>query len=86
MTRNCEKCTATYDDAKCSTLCPHNQFISDEAAKQKDLAISLAGKDLWFAHMQEGVPFRIQSIGHTGMVSLVGMVGEFAPHLFVVKP
>lgn len=81
MQRTCEWCDGKYDDAKCTTICPHEQFISDELAKQKGLAISLR-----FAHMQEGTTFRIQSIGHDGMVSLTGMVGSFAPRLFVEKP
>ncbi len=85
MITYCVKCDINYDDAKATTICPHERFISDEIAAQKDLAFSLLDKDLYFAHMREGVPFRIQSIGHDGMVELRGMVGQFAPHLFVVK-
>ncbi len=85
MKQYCVKCDINYDDAKATTICPHERFISDEMAAQKDLAYSLLGKDLWFAHRQEGEIFRIQSIGHDGMVELRGMVGQFAPHLFVVK-
>ncbi len=85
MITYCKFCDVNYDDAKCTTICPHEQFISDKLAAQKDLAFSLIDKDLYFAHRREGDTFRIQSIGHDGMVELRGMVGQFAPHLFVVK-
>jgi hypothetical protein len=85
MKTYCVKCDLEYDDAKCTTICPHEQFISDDHAAQKDLAFSLIDKDLWFAHIQTGTPFRVQSINHEGMIELQGMSGYFAPSLFVVK-
>lgn len=44
MTRTCVACKETFEDAV-ATICPHERFISDEKAKQKDLAVSLIGKD-----------------------------------------
>lgn len=86
MRVKCEKCFRIYDDAKRWTFCPHDEFLSADDSDQKDLGLSLIGKDVWFAHMQQGTPHRIQSVGLTGMVTISGMVGEFAPHLFVVVP
>jgi hypothetical protein len=89
MQRKCETCGFDYDDARCTTICPHQQFISDENAKQKDLAFSLVGKPLrWLVELPgyAYVPIFIQSIRHDGMVTLRGdeFPGEFAPHLFTV--
>jgi hypothetical protein len=86
MKRTCETCNAVYDDAMCTTICPHEQFISDEKAKQKDLAFSLAGKPLRFNHQGPDAPWLfIQTINQDGMVTLrEGYDGEFAPHLFTV--
>lgn len=86
MQRKCEDCGARYDDATCTTICPHGQFISDENARQKDLAFSLVGKPLRFAHQGPDDPWLfIQTINQDGMVTLrEGYEGEFAPHLFVV--
>lgn len=86
MRVKCEECFLIYDDAVRLTYCPHDKFMSDESLKQKDLGLSLIGKDLWFAHMQEGTKHRVQGVGHNGMVTISGMAGEFAPHLFVVVP
>lgn len=89
MIVTCGSCGRSYDDAKCWTYCPHERFITDELAAQKDLAFSLVDERLRFAHEPvEGHPgYRVQSINHAGMVTLTaasGLVGEFAPHLFVV--
>lgn len=85
MIMTCLKCDVSFDDAKCSTICPHVQFLPDNLLVQKDLACLLIGKDVCFAHMPDGPRYRIQSIKWDGMVELAGdeMVGEFAPHLFV---
>jgi hypothetical protein len=85
MKVTCPKCLKELDDAKQTTICPHERFISDEIAAQKDLAFSLLRKTVYFAHLPEGEGFQVESIGHDGMISLRGMVGSFAPHLFVVK-
>jgi hypothetical protein len=82
MIKTCDDCKWTYDDAKCWTYCPHLQFVSNEMAAQKDLAFSLIGKRLRFTHMPDG-DLRIESINAEGMVSIKGMSGYFAPHLFV---
>jgi len=82
MTRLCDTCRATYDDAACSTICPHRRFLSVADQAQKDLALSLLGHELHWAHLPDGPTVRIQAIGWNGMVELVGWSGEFAPHCF----
>src|SRR5579862_6528134 len=87
MLRTCDHCRTRFDDALCSTLCPHRHFLRPETAKRKDLAIGLIGKRLHFADNPTGEPLRVSSVGWDGMVCIAGMAGEFAPHLFVeAKP
>ncbi len=83
MILTCETCYLTFDDSLCDTTCPHDGFISVRHARQKDLAASLAGKTVAFHHMPNS-PLRITGIGFTGMVTVEGMAGEFAPDLFRV--
>lgn len=81
----CNICQATYDDASCWTICPHERFISPESAAQKDAAYALLRKTVVFNHMPDGPDFRVTSINHIGMMTLDGLAGEFAPHLFKEK-
>jgi hypothetical protein len=83
MQKTCDSCARVYDDAKCWTYCPHDQFLSDESLAQKDLANRLCGKRLRFNHMPDGNLY-IESVNWEGMVTIKGMPGEFAPHLFQV--
>lgn len=48
-----------------------------------DDQLELIGKDLCFAHEPNGPVRRVQAVGWNGMVTIAGMAGEFAPHLFV---
>lgn len=82
MTRRCDTCGETYDDAARSTICPHDRFLSEADQKQKFLALSLIGRDLHWVHLPDGPTVRVQSVGWRGMVTLAGWSGEFAPHLF----
>lgn len=84
MIVQCEDCGISFDDATRDTGCPHEQFMSDDDLKQKDLGILLLGRDICFAHQPNGPVHRIQSVGWNGMVTLHDMAGEFAPHLFVI--
>ena len=84
MNVQCDKCHKWYNDAARWTYCPHDEFMSDEQLTRKDLAISLMGKDLYFAHMLRGETFRIQTVTWEGMVTINNVPGEFAPGLFVV--
>lgn len=87
MRKWCRACDMRYDDAKASTICPHRVFLTDEQLKQKDLAISLMGKRVRFAHVPAGgETTRVTSCGWDGMVTVEGMSGEFAPHIFVEVP
>lgn len=79
MIRHCEECPAAYDDARCSTICPHDPFLTIEQAEQKDLACSLIGKRVRFNHQSET---ETHVILWDGMVELDDLPGQFAPHLF----
>lgn len=83
MIVRCEKCNREYDDGTHITFCPHDRFISDEAAQRKDLAYSIAEGPVCFAHQPNGPSHLIRSINYIGMITLDDMAGEFAPHLFV---
>ena len=85
MNRQCEECGKHYDDADRSTICPHNLIMPAEDLAQKKLGIAIFGKRVRFAHMPDDTQGRrVISMGWNGMVTLEGMSGEFAPHLFVV--
>ena len=89
MLAHCKECRVIYNDAYYSTICPHERFMTDEQFARKDAAIALMaaahGKRVVFNHMPEAEGYRLISIGWDGMVTIEGMAGEFAPHLFKVK-
>jgi hypothetical protein len=78
----CSQCDSSYDDAERLTFCPHEPIMDEDDLAQKKAALALLGKELFFAHQPEGPFHRIQSINWNGMITLDGMPGEFAPHLF----
>ena len=87
MRVTCDKCRVMYDDAKAFTFCPHERFMSDQTAAQKDLGVSLVGKPLkWANEINEptAAVLYIESVGFDGMVTLRGWTGEFAPTCFKV--
>ncbi len=85
MMVKCQECDKRYDDARRLTYCPHEPLMSDDDLAQKDAGMALIGKTIRFNHQRDtGPDMRVQSVGWNGMVTLVDMVGEFAPHLFVV--
>ena len=85
MQVTCADCDACYDDALCWTYCPHDQFMTKEVAARKDAAVALLGTRVVFVYAPANEPpRRVQSVAYDGMVTLVGMTGEFAPHLFTV--
>jgi hypothetical protein len=85
VTVTCPNCGKQYDDADRLTFCPHDLIMPAGELAQKKLALSLIGKPLAFAHRPAGIgALKIESVGSTGMVTLQGWSGEFAPHLFVV--
>jgi hypothetical protein len=85
--RVCDQCRVRYDDAAQFTICPHQRFLSSEMQTQKDLAMTLLGKDLFWAsdEQQHGEPMHVQAISFDGMVTVTAYTGEFAPHLFRVR-
>lgn len=82
MIRQCDECPASYDDARCSTICPHGAFLTVQQAEQKDLACSLIGKRVRFNHQSETETHAIRAVLWDGMVELDDLPGQFAPHLF----
>jgi hypothetical protein len=84
MTTTCPKCGLRYDDAVRLTFCPHDALMSDHDLAQKDAGNALFGKDVRFALQLHGPVHHIRSVGWDGRVTIDGIVGEFAPHLFVV--
>lgn len=85
MITHCHTCKFSYDDAECTTICPHGRFLSPETQEQKDAGLALLGKTVTFNHMNGVGGWKVTSVGWTGMVTLAGMPGEFAPHIFQVK-
>lgn len=84
MIRHCEICLLKYNDAECSTLCPHRRLLSPESQARKDKAFGLIGKGLRFNHEEPGVStVRVASICWDGMVRLQGMEGEFSPDILM---
>jgi hypothetical protein len=84
MIVECPDCGATYRDEDRLTYCPHEPIMAADDLEQKKYALSLLERDICFAHQPNGPTHRIQSVGWNGMITLHDMVGEFAPHLFVV--
>lgn len=85
MLVKCEKCGKQFDDARRSTLCAHDPFLSEAELAQKDLAMTLLGQNICFNHhAPHGAKYRVQSVTFEGMVTIDGLPGEFAPHLFVI--
>lgn len=86
MRVTCGLCSKPFDDAERSTICPHRSIMPKEDLKRKMAAIDLLGQQVRFAHQPDGPWRRIQSMSWNGMLTVEGMEGEFAPHLFVPKP
>lgn len=84
MNVTCQKCSIEFDDADRSTICPHDLIMPAKDIERKKAALKLLGKYVSFHHMPEK-SFFVESCSWNGMISVSGMVGEFAPHLFVVK-
>lgn len=83
MRISCTTCGLSYDDADRNTICPHTLIMPADDLAQKKAGLALMGHAICFAH-QPGPLHRVQAVGWNGMVTLHDMVGEFAPHLFVL--
>lgn len=84
MMGKCCDCNTWYDDARRNTICPHDLIMPEADMDQKIAGLALCERDVCFAHQPEGPTHRVQSVSWNGMVTLTDMVGEFAPHLFVI--
>jgi hypothetical protein len=61
--------------------------MTTDIRAQRQLAFTLLGKHVRFAHMPADVAGSlVLFVTDTGMVVLEGWTGEFAPSLFVVVP
>lgn len=56
----------------------------DERQARRSDAGRLVDRDLRWAHLPDGPTVRVEQVSASGMVTIRGYVGEFAPHLFVV--
>lgn len=83
MVRTCQECGKEYDDARHYTFCPHDRVMSEEALDRKIAGLKLIGKRIAFAH-DTTETYRVLAVSWDGMVTIEGMAGEFAPHLFVI--
>lgn len=72
MIVTCQECQKEYDDALCFTFCPHNQFISEEAAKRKDHAFKVFDSRKKYRVKGTEIIGEVASIDHFGMVSFRG--------------
>jgi hypothetical protein len=84
MLTRCPDCRKHYDDAKQLNYCPHKELYSPEILKQKDQGIRLIGKRVHFRHQPPSESYRVVAMRWDGMLTLQGLSGEFAPHLFEV--
>ena len=84
MQTSCAKCGTEFDDADQNTICPHPLIMSADDLAQKKAGLALIGRAVCFAHQPDGPAHVVQAVGWNGMVTLGNMVGEFAPHLFVL--
>lgn len=81
----CNDCGTTYDDAERLTFCPHRRLMPADDLEQKKRGLALIGQHVSFAHQPDGPTYFVNAVGWNGVVTLAGMGGEFAPHLFVLS-
>lgn len=87
MQRTCETCQTEFDDYSQFTSCPHEPIAPRDVLERKRQAMEIVGKMVRFAHepdREESYRF-CSSVNAFGMVHVEGFIGEFAPHLFVVR-
>lgn len=80
----CAQCREYFDDADRSTICPHDLLMPQDLLDQKKLGLALLGRQVRFNHMTSGRTMRVESVQWDGMITVEGLVGLFAPHLFTV--
>jgi hypothetical protein len=89
MIVTCPACQHSYDDARCTMICPHEAFLTEAQAQRKDLAASMVGKNIAFADGGPQAPRRIQSIDWDGFITLAGGPAHhrYNPNIFkVIEP
>ena len=85
MITKCPACPDEYDDARCSTICPHPLLMSIADMDRKDAAVKLLGKQVRFSHQPEGPYWRVACVGWRGGVSIDGSPGTYSPRSFVER-
>ncbi len=68
MTTTCEACKTAYDDARCTTICPHQEFLTEEQARRKDAAVKLLGRMVARKEQPRGPFFRCIGVNWEGNV------------------
>lgn len=63
-----------------ATLSPR----AHESHVRRSLAGRLIGRDLRWAHLPDGPLVRVEAVSDSGLVTISGYVGEFAPDLFTI--
>lgn len=84
MNRACEKCSKQYDDADCTTICPHELLMPPADLARKKEGMLLIGRMVRFNHNLNGERYLVNTLHWNGMVELEDMSGELAPHLFTL--
>jgi hypothetical protein len=79
MTRVCTDYQRGYDDARQTTICPHEAFLTKSEAQRKDAAMSLIGKPVRFRHRPDDAPTTIECVDHVGFIQLRGSDDKISP-------
>lgn len=80
----CAECQREYDDADCTTICPHNLLMPREDLDRKDAAGKILGRLV--TKIPGGAHWLVVAVTSKGMVWLQGEVGEFNPKDLTVVP
>lgn len=86
MQRICGDCLAKYDDTVCTTICPHEAFISDEDARRKDAAVKLLGSRVRPRGCSTALYFRPLAVDYRGRLIVSDLPGEWEPDALEVVP
>jgi len=84
MIRTCESCNQVYDDLNRWTICPHDQFKTNESILRWDRGNALLGKKVVAKASPVKTQFHVFGLESSGMISLVGQAGTFDPYDFEV--
>lgn len=84
MKIQCSDCHREYDDADCTTICPHDLLMPREDLNRKDAAAKILGRLVRRSEIHSSR--LVVAITSRGMVWLEGELGEFDPKDLIVVP